>query len=73
MGSAQRAVIAEEISETRVAIEEWILERWNAVNGHWSTAHSDAARAFIAEAYPWMDERNASHAIRQGTYYAWHG
>ena len=31
------------------------------------------ARAFIAEAYPWMDDRNASHAVRQGTDYAWHG
>jgi hypothetical protein len=73
MGSAERAVIAEEISEARVAIEEWIVERWNAINGHWSKAHSDAALAFIAEAYPWMHERNASRAVHQGTYYAWHG
>lgn len=68
-----RATFAQEIEVARREIEEWILNRWLAVDGQWSRAHSDDARAFITETFPWIDDRNTKRAINQGTYYAWHG
>jgi hypothetical protein len=70
---AERDVIVKEIEDTRNSIEQWIMSRWEAVHGDWSKADAGAADAFIRATYPWMDERNVTHAISQGTYYAWHG
>ena len=73
MNQVERAALAEEIEQTRTSIEEWILNRWDEAPGDWSKADAGAAGAFIRSTYPWMDERNVAHAIKQGTYYAWHG
>lgn len=67
------ADLAGEIGAARTAIEEWISDRWESVSGEWSRDDSAAAESFIRDEYPWMDDRNVSHAVSQGTYYAWHG
>ncbi len=71
--SANQAALAAEVEDARNTIEDWILDRWNTLGGNWAKTDANAARAFIRSAYPWMDERNVSHAVSQGTYYAWHG
>lgn len=73
MNQAERAALAMEIEQTRTSIEQWILIRWEEAPGDWSKADAGAAGAFIRSTYPWMKERNVAHAIKQGTYYAWHG
>lgn len=70
---AERAALAEKVEQTRDGTEQWVAARWKQVHGRWSRADTEAARAFVRTAYPWMDERNVSHAVGQGTYYAWHG
>lgn len=69
----EHAAVAREVEDARGWIEQWVLGRWQAVHGDWSRADTKAAEVHIRAAYPWMDERNVSHAINQATYYAWHG
>jgi hypothetical protein len=33
----------------------------------------DDARGQLLEHFAWVDDANASHALSQGMYYAWHG
>jgi len=70
---AERSALAEEIKQTRAAIEHWIESRWDSVRGEWSRGDAEAAEDFIVTTYPWMSAENVSHAVSQGTYYAWHG
>lgn len=69
----ERAALAREIEEAREAIEQWVVGRFEAVRGHWERADAEAGGEHVRATYPWMDERNVSHAISQATYYAWHG
>ena len=69
----ERAGFAKEVEDARSSIEQWVLSRWEAVQGDWSRADAKACEAFIRAMYPWMDDRNVAHAISQSTYYAWHG
>jgi hypothetical protein len=73
LDQAERDVIVKEVENARDSIEQWIVSRWELVHGDWSKADAGAAGAFIRATYPWMGERNVTHAISQGTYYAWHG
>lgn len=68
-----RAALVSEIENARTSIEDWVMRRWEERGGKWSKGDAKAARAFIRAAYPWMDQRNAAHAVSQGAYYAWHG
>lgn len=66
----ERESLADEVRDTRNAIEQLVLERWDAVQGNWSREDTEAAEAAVRASYPWMDERNIKHAVSQSTYYA---
>lgn len=63
-----RARLAREVEATRAAVEQWIWDRWETVGGDTSKPDTEAARGFVHAAYPWMDKRNISHGVNQGTY-----
>lgn len=65
--------MASEIEETRSAIEDWVAQRWEQVEGDWTDADASEARNWITDRFPWMSDANVRHAISQATYYAWHG
>ena len=73
LDDGERAALTREVEAARAAIEQWIWDRWETVGGDWSRPDTEAAREFVRAAYPWMNKRNISHAVNQGTYYAWHG
>jgi len=73
LDEGKRATLAREVETARAAIEQWIWDRWKAVRGNWSESDTAAAREFVRATYPWMDDRNISHAVNQSTYYAWRG
>jgi hypothetical protein len=33
----------------------------------------EAVRTQLLEQFPWVDDKNVTHAVSQGMYYAWHG
>ncbi len=65
-----RALVAE-VEACRSAIEQHVEARF--LEGDWGRAKTRAARVWVAVEYPWMSRRNVRHAVRQATYYAWHG
>ncbi|CAM5785552.1 hypothetical protein [Cellulomonas persica] len=69
----ERTALVQEITDVRSGIESWVLRRWEEVGGSWSRADAESAETHVRTAYPWVDERNAEHAVSQATYYAWHG
>lgn len=69
----ERAQLAREIEGARDVVEQWVLERWEAVQGRWARTDAEAAEEHVRAMYPWMDDRNVTHAISQAIYYAWHG
>ena len=73
LDDGERAALVREIEATRAAIEQWVWDRWKTVGGGWSKSDTEAARGFVRATCPWMDDRNISHAVNQGTNYAWHG
>ena len=73
LDEGEQATLSREVEATRAAVEQWVWDRWETVGGDWSSSDTEAARGFVRAAYPWMDKRNISHAVNQGTYYAWHG
>ncbi len=67
----ERTALVQEITDVRSGIESWVLRRWEEVGGSWSRADAESAETHVRTAYPpWVDERNAEHAVSQATYYA---
>lgn len=73
LNQEERTALVSEIEDARTSIEDWIMRRWEDRGGEWAKSDAEAARGFIRVNYLWMDDRNAAHAVSQGTYYAWHG
>jgi hypothetical protein len=68
-----RSELADLVERTRTEVELHIEGEYARYGDAWPDEAKVAVHDWITDQYPWMDERNVSHAISQGVYFAWHG
>ena len=73
LSSDVRLDMADLLERARREIELHIEHEYAKYGDAWPDEAKVAVHDWITDYYPWMDERNVSHAISQGVYFAWHG